>query len=164
MRSNDLKILLLGTLSYLFFQRAAQDEDTDYENIKAVAQDGDVDYEQVWDHAPDFSNDGHQPFPSLKDDDGNDISVENLRGTRLFGYKGCEKEEANKIDQAFKDFHTLVSQNGVHSNIDWAHAAAVDFFGPSAGKYRIPDDTRKEIQRTLWTNFPRHTIIMLCKC
>ncbi|RYP00514.1 hypothetical protein DL764_006483 [Monosporascus ibericus] len=95
-----------------------------------VAQDDDVDYNEVWNYAPDFSNDKFPPYPDLKDESGNNITVENIRGTHLFGWKGCGNEEVNKITRAYKDFHTLTSQDGVYKNIDWAHAAAVDFWGP----------------------------------
>ncbi|RYO89846.1 hypothetical protein DL766_007921 [Monosporascus sp. MC13-8B] len=98
-----------------------------------IAQDDDVDYNEVWNYAPDFFNDKFPPYPDLKDESGNNITVENIRGTHLFGWKGCGNEEVNKITRAYKDFHTLTSQDGVHKNIDWAYAAAVNFWRPNAG-------------------------------
>jgi hypothetical protein len=81
--------------------------------------------------------------------DGSNITIANLRGTHLFGWKGCSKEEANEISTAYNDFYTLAQQQSVYNNIDWTSQAATDFWGPSSGDNVVPDDTRKEIQRKL---------------
>lgn len=98
--------------------------------------------------APDFSNDEIQPYPSLKNSDGSYIDIANLRGVRLFGFKGCGTGEGNDITQAYNDFYTLSNQPGYNA-IDWDSPAATDFFGPSAGQWRLSDDRRAEIQREL---------------
>jgi hypothetical protein len=102
----------------------------------------------VWDYAPDFGTIA-PPYPDLKNPDGSNITIANLRGTHLFGWKGCEKEEVNEITTAYNDFYTLAQQLSVYNNIDWKSQAATDFWGPSSGVNVVPDDTRKEIQRKL---------------
>jgi hypothetical protein len=103
--------------------------------------------DSVWSYAPDFSKDAIQPYPDLKDSNGNNITVENLRGVHLFGFKGCAKGDADGIKQAYNDFYTLSNQLSVYNNIDWKAQAATDFWGPASGPNQIPDGTRKEIQR-----------------
>lgn len=103
----------------------------------------------VWDFAPDFSKDTIPPYPPLTNPDGTDITIQNLRGTRLFGWRGCDISESNAIAEAFDDFHKLVSLPEVYNSISWNDRAAIDFFGAASGKNRIPDKRRKEIQREL---------------
>ncbi|KAL6415970.1 hypothetical protein AUP68_00177 [Ilyonectria robusta] len=98
--------------------------------------------ESVWDFAPSFSDDPFPPYPPLTNPDGTNISVTNLRGTHLFKFKGCTADKIRAIQEAYADFHTLASQAGVSSNIDWTATPALDFWGSD-----IPENTRKEIQR-----------------
>lgn len=47
--------------------------------------------------------------------------------------------------------NTLASQEGVYRNIDWTAEAATVFWGPNIytdPNFKIPDDTRSEIQST----------------
>jgi hypothetical protein len=101
----------------------------------------------VWDYAPDFAKDHIPPYPSLKKPDGSNLTIESVRGAHLFGWKGCTNEEANEISTAYNDFYTLAQQPALYNNIDWNNRAATDFWGPAKGKHRVPDNTRKEIQR-----------------
>lgn len=78
-----------------------------------------VDEYTFWDQAPDFSNDPMQPFPSLKDSDGQNITIDNLRGVRLFGYKGCTNQEGNAINVAYNDFYKLAQQPELYNHINW---------------------------------------------
>ncbi|KAK1777157.1 hypothetical protein QBC45DRAFT_198800 [Copromyces sp. CBS 386.78] len=58
--------------------------------------------------------------------------------------------QQNNIQQAFRDMNTLASQEGVYRNIDWTAEAATDFWCPNIytdPNFKIPDDTRSEIQR-----------------
>jgi hypothetical protein len=103
--------------------------------------------DSVWDYAPDFSRDPIQPYPDLKNPDGTNISVVNIRGVHLFGFRGCLSKETNDIKEAYNDFYTLANQFDVYNNIDWTSAAANDFWGPTSGLNVIPTNTRKEIQR-----------------
>jgi len=106
-----------------------------------------VNADSIWDYAPDFSKDAYPPYPNITNPDGSNLTIENWRGTKLYGWKGCTPHEANDIAQTYNDFHKIVSTDGIYKNIDWSHAAATDFWGPADGDYQIPDDTRKEIQR-----------------
>lgn len=101
----------------------------------------------VWDFAPDFSKDPFPPYPDLKDDSGNNLTTENIRGVHLFGWKGCTSDETRQIQEAYNDFYTLANQFSVYNNIAWDSPAATDFWGPASGPNQIPDNTRKEIQR-----------------
>ncbi|KAI9674471.1 MAG: hypothetical protein M1817_001809 [Caeruleum heppii] len=101
----------------------------------------------VWDYAPDFPKDKFPPYPSVLNPDGSKIDVKNLRGTKLFGWKGCEPDDQKAIASAFDDFHKLVSLSEVSSSIDWNDQAAKDFFGAASGRNQIPDDRRKQIQQ-----------------
>lgn len=94
---------------------------------------------------PDFSKDAIPPYPPLNNADGSSISIENLRGTRLYGWKGCSRPDAQSIAEAFNDFNKLASP--LASGIDWASEVAEDFWGKNAGPNRVPDDRRKQIQQ-----------------
>ena len=107
----------------------------------------DANGEKIWDFAPDYSQDPFPPYPSLENPDGSNITIENLRGTRLYGWTDCGVNERNAITEAWDDFHTLVSQPGVYQNIDWADQAATDFWGPSRGGHVIPDERKTQILR-----------------
>ena len=98
-----------------------------------------------WDDAPDFSKDPFPPYPPLKNADGSNISTENLRGTRLYGWKGCERDDARAIAEAFDDFYKLASP--LASNIDWDGLPAKDFWGAYSGQHRVSDARRSQIQR-----------------
>ena len=69
--------------------------------------------------SPDFANDQIQPYPSLKNPDGSNVTIENLRRTHLFGYKGCSNDDANAIGDAYIDFLKLANQLKVYNQIDW---------------------------------------------
>ena len=108
----------------------------------------DPDLDNWWDYAPDFSHDTIPPYPSLKDDNGKNITIDSIRGTHLFGWKGCDEGDRDKvIKSAYNSFFTLADQLSVSNNIKWDSDAAIDFFGPADGKYKIPDGTRTEIAR-----------------
>jgi hypothetical protein len=96
-------------------------------------------------HWPDYSKDKFPPFPSMTNPDGSNITIENLRGTRLYGWKGCEVQESKAIATAFSDFNKLATP--LASSIDWAGEIAEDFWGKNEGKNRVPDDRRTQIQQ-----------------
>jgi hypothetical protein len=99
------------------------------------------------DFGVDYTKDPFPPYPPLTNPDGSNITVENLRGTRLYGWKGCGSPERNDITQAFDDFYTLSQQPEVYNSIGWTGLAARQFFGPEVGRNSIPDKRKKEIQR-----------------
>lgn len=92
-------------------------------------------------------------FRPLKNPDGSNITTENLRGTRLYGWADCQTNEINDITEAWNDFHTLANQDSVYKNIDWSENIARDFWGPSTGPNAIPDSRKTEILRRLRTSF-----------
>ena len=57
----------------------------------------------VWDYAPDLSRTKDPVYPSLTNADGSNITVENLRGTHLFGFDGCGGPQQAAIIQAYND-------------------------------------------------------------
>ena len=73
----------------------------------------------VWDNAPDFAKDQIQPYPSLKDANGANLTVDNIRGVHLYGWKGCDARESNAISEAYNDFYKLANQQEVYNKIDW---------------------------------------------
>ncbi|KAI4197393.1 MAG: hypothetical protein LQ350_005944 [Teloschistes chrysophthalmus] len=101
----------------------------------------------IWDEAPNFKNDPIQPYPDLKGPNGEDLTIENLRGVHLFGYKGCSGQESVWIKEAYSDFYKLAQQPELYNNIDWSDEAIKEFFGPNSNAYKIPPDTRAEIQQ-----------------
>ncbi|KAL9585289.1 MAG: hypothetical protein Q9212_001613 [Teloschistes hypoglaucus] len=101
----------------------------------------------IWDEAPNFKNDPIQPYPDLKGPNGEDLTIENLRGVHLFGFKGCSGEEGAWIKEAYGDFYKLAQQAELYNNIDWNDQVMKDFFGPNSKAYKIPPDTRAEIQQ-----------------
>ena len=93
------------------------------------------------DEAPDTSDDQFQPYPAL--------SEIGTRGTRLFEYGGCNIQQTITINEAFDDQNQLVSLDGTNSKIDWAHQSAIDFFGPSRGKYQLTKKAKSDIESVL---------------
>src|SRR5208282_450281 len=93
----------------------------------------------------DYTKDPFPPYPPLTNPDGSNISITNLRGTRLYGWKGCGSSEKNDIAQAFDDFYTLAQQPEVYNNIGWSDLAARQFFGPTVGRNRITDKRKVQI-------------------
>lgn len=100
---------------------------------------------QAWAEAPDFSTDSDPPYPPIKNEDGSNITIENLRGARLFGWDGCNTDQKKNIPDAWADFHSLVSQDGIKDNIDWKGQAAQEFFGAAEGK-PFPREVQAHIQ------------------
>jgi hypothetical protein len=103
--------------------------------------------DSVWDYAPDLSKSNAPPYPPLTNPDGSNITIENLRGTHLFGFDGCGGSQQKATIQAYEDFHTIMNMPGIYNNIDWDDVVTKDFFGAACGKYKIPHDRRKQIQR-----------------
>ncbi|KAI1120096.1 hypothetical protein F5Y10DRAFT_290321 [Nemania abortiva] len=103
-----------------------------------------VDPAEAWTYAPNFASDPFPPYPPLKNDDGSDIAIENLRGTRLFGWEQCGGNW-KPIADAWKEFNGLPSQSGVKSGIDWNSDAVNEFFGGTGAA--IPDGRKKSIQQ-----------------
>lgn len=61
-----------------------------------------------------------QPYPSLKNPNGYNLTIDSLRGARLFGCKGCGNDKANNIAEAYHDFYKLANQLTVYNKVDWA--------------------------------------------
>ncbi|KAI9892736.1 MAG: hypothetical protein M1814_001156 [Vezdaea aestivalis] len=99
--------------------------------------------------APDYSKDKFPPYPGVTKDgsvtDGSFPSTLNLRPTRLFGWKGCEKDDTNAIAGAYNDFYTLSQQSELWDKIDWNSQAAKDFWGPASGRNALKDERKTEI-------------------
>lgn len=82
---------------------------------------------------------------------GSPLETKNWRGTRLFGWKGCDSGAKDIIIEAFNDFNKIASQDGLYKNIDWNSQAAKDIWGHGAGNKAIPDDVKDQIKRTCST-------------
>ncbi|KAH7349038.1 hypothetical protein BKA66DRAFT_600735 [Pyrenochaeta sp. MPI-SDFR-AT-0127] len=79
-----------------------------------------------YDTAPDLSKYSFDPYPSLKDESGNQIDAANVRGTRLFG---------------------LSHIDGLCSNIAWGDQAAKEMWGYDADlRWPLPDTRKEEIR------------------
>ena len=61
--------------------------------------------------------------------DASNVSVENWRGTKLFGWKGCDKYERRIIIETMKDFHTLANQEALWKEIGTLFRVAFVFSG-----------------------------------
>lgn len=96
-------------------------------------------------NGPDYSQDEFPPYPSLTNADGSNITIDNLRGTRLYGWKGCGAYESKAIAEAFDDFYKLA--NPLSSTINWADEVTQDFWGRNEGVNRVPDSRRTQIQQ-----------------
>ncbi|KAL2813095.1 hypothetical protein BJX63DRAFT_231074 [Aspergillus granulosus] len=90
-----------------------------------------------WGYAPDYSNDPFPPYPPVTNEDSSRINASNLRGTRLFGWKGCSLAEKDIIIDTWKDFYKLAQQDVLHTNFDWKHQAMADFGVQSPAKIRF---------------------------
>ncbi|KAL9106050.1 MAG: hypothetical protein Q9227_008893 [Pyrenula ochraceoflavens] len=102
------------------------------------------------DYAPDFSKDPFPPFPDVHNSDGSNITIDNWRGTYLFGWKGCDKNAKNIIIETYNDFQTLAGEDSVYKNLDWNSPAARDIWGHSSDPSKaLSDDTKKQIKRKI---------------
>ncbi|RFU29502.1 hypothetical protein B7463_g6841, partial [Scytalidium lignicola] len=90
--------------------------------------------------SPDYANDSFPPYPSLTDP-----TVLNWRGTRLFGWNGCQLSEVQAITEAYNDMYKISNLANNYQNIDWTSDAAKEFFGPQSGKYQLTDDVKTQI-------------------
>ena len=90
--------------------------------------------------SPDYSNDTFPPYPSLTDP-----TVQNFRGTRLFGWNGCLSPEVSIITEAYNDMYKISNLPSNYQNIDWMSPAAKEFFGPRSGQYKLTDDVKTQI-------------------
>ena len=99
------------------------------------------------DYAPDFSADPFPPWPDVHNADGSNISTQNWRGTKLFGWKGCDVNDKNLITSTMQDFYTLAQQDAVN-NIDWSAQAVAEIWGHGKGNKVLLDNIKPQIQRT----------------
>ena len=99
------------------------------------------------DYAPNFSGDPFPPWPEIYNADGSNISTQNWRGTKLFGWKGCDVGDKNLITSTMQDFYTLAQQDAVNK-IDWTSQAVADIWGHGKGKKALSDEVKAQIQRT----------------
>jgi len=129
------KLALVPAILFLVTQVHAQTNVVDY-NVTG------------YDVAPDLSKYEFDPYPPLKDDQGNQIDTANVRGTRLFGYEGCDRPAKDAINTAYDDFYKLSHLDGLYANFDWKGQAAREFWGSDvAPKAPLNDGTKEEIRR-----------------
>jgi hypothetical protein len=98
-------------------------------------------------YAPDTSKDPFPPYPPMRADDGKNITVENLRGVRLYGWTGCSSPDVKTITESFDDFEKLAKQEALWKIIDWDSPAARDIWGHGTGNKAVTDERKKQIQR-----------------
>lgn len=105
--------------------------------------------ETAFDYAPDLTKSTFPPYPPMTNQDGSNITIANLRGTRLFGYDGCSKTQKDQINEAYDDLHTLLTDPAVYNSIDWNDVITTDLFGgpDQNGNYPITQARRDQIQR-----------------
>ena len=106
------------------------------------------------DYGPDFSKDPFPPYPDVMNPDGSNITVENWRGVRLFGWKGCDSGAQSIIVETMKHFHTLADQKALWKDIDWDPPAARDIWGHS-------DDPRKAVLDNIKPQIKRQCSFLL---
>lgn len=125
------KLALLPTILFLVTQANAQTNAVDY-NVTG------------YDVAPDLSKYKFDPYPPLKDDKGNQLDAANVRGTRLFGYEGCDSPAKDAINAAYNDFYKLSHLDGLYANFDWKGQAAREVWGSEVSQKAPLNDERKE--------------------
>jgi hypothetical protein len=101
------------------------------------------------DYAPGFSQDPFPPWPPITNPSGSNITTQNVRGTKLFGWKGCDSGAMNIIQESFKHFETLAGQKALYDDdIDWNSQAALDIWGHSTDDRKaVQDDRKLQIKR-----------------
>ena len=100
------------------------------------------------DYAPDFSQDAYPPWPEVTNPDGSNITVENWRGTRLFGWKGGDPGAQKIIVETMKHFHTLANQETLWKDINWDSPAAKDIWGHATDDRKaVLDNVKLQIKR-----------------
>ena len=83
----------------------------------------------------------------LQDSEGSNLTAPNLRGVRLFGWKGCLPPAVKSIREAYDDFQKLAKQKALWEDIDWESQAAKEIWGHGSGNKAVTDDRKKQIQR-----------------
>jgi hypothetical protein len=85
----------------------------------------------VWDYGPDYYRDEVLPYPPLKNTDGSNITIDKIRGTRLFGWTGCG-DKWSQMSDSWNEFHDIVKEEDIYKNMDWRGKPARDFWGGSS--------------------------------
>ena len=107
------------------------------------------------DYAPDFYQDPFPPWPRVTNTDDSNITVQNWRGTKLFGWKGYDKGARDIIVETMQSFYTLAQQEALWKNVDWDSTAAKEIWGHATDNKRmISDNTKAQIKRKCF----RHSI------
>jgi len=104
------------------------------------------------DFGPDYTVD--EVYPPIND------TIQNLRGTRLYGFADCGSNEKQIINEAWDDFYTLSQQKALYDSLDWNAQAAKEFWGAVSGNNAMSDDAKTEIQR-MSANMLSHSLILL---
>lgn len=108
------------------------------------------------DYAPDFSKDPFPPWPSVYNDDGSNITTENWRGTKLFGWKGCGPDAQKVIVKTMEEFYKLAQQEALWKEIDWNSQAAKEIWGHGTGEAEILDNVKLQIKRKCLRRSSKH--------
>jgi hypothetical protein len=116
-----------------------------------------------YDVAPDLSKYKFDPYPPLKDDKGNQFDAANVRGTRLFGYDGCDSQATKIINAAYDDFYKLSHLDGLYKNFNWKGQAAKEFWGSDVSPKAPLDDVRKEEIQRMCTCGRLESLLMLIR-
>ena len=99
------------------------------------------------DYAPDTSKDEFPPYPPIRNTDGSNITAQNLRGVRLFGWRGCSSPDVKTISESFDDFEKLAKQEALWKDIDWNSPAAKEIWGHGTGNKGVSDERKTQIKR-----------------
>ncbi|KAL8731232.1 MAG: hypothetical protein Q9181_004375 [Wetmoreana brouardii] len=88
------------------------------------------------------------PEPPVYNPDGSNISTENWRGTKLFGWKGCDSGAKDIIVETMQDFYKLAQQEALWKDKDWDVPAAKDIWGHATDeKKMLLDNIKPQIKQ-----------------
>ena len=94
-------------------------------------------------YAPDFYQDPFPPWPSVTNADGFNKTVQNWLGTKLFGWKGCDKGAQDIIVETMQSFYFLAQQEASWKNVDCDSTAAKEICGHATANKRMISDNSK---------------------
>ena len=111
----------------LFLLRVKADPD-EYKN---------PDGKTIWDEAPKFKDDSIQPYPDLKGPNGKELTIKELRGVHLFGFKGCTEGKGKAIKESYDDFYELANQPELYDQINWSDKVNKSLLPPTIESYLL---------------------------
>jgi hypothetical protein len=111
---------------------------------------------------PNLSSFSKPPYPALPAGWEKNVTLQNVLGTRPYGWEGCSDSDKRQIKGAYDEFQSLVHPFAWSGSIDWTDQAAKDFWGPSRGKHEVLQENKDWIE-SMFTPFEHLRVALVLK-